>query len=92
MLNSVDLGQVNTRILEELNIGYLLMDKNLQVLTGNLISQNWPIDQYDPAAEQSVIKIFPELLGFESKLLRLGHSPADCLKIEKIRRRSKGVQ
>ncbi|HRV92266.1 MAG TPA: PAS domain S-box protein [Anaerolineae bacterium] len=92
MLNSVDLGQVSTWILEELNISYILVDKNFQVLTGNLISQNWPIDQYDPAAEQSVIKIFPELLGFESKLLRLGHSPADCLKIEKIRRRSNNGQ
>ncbi|MCB0164374.1 MAG: PAS domain S-box protein, partial [Anaerolineae bacterium] len=88
MFNLIDLGQVNTEILEELNIGYLLVDKNLRILTSSFLGKNWFINELHPPEGFSVLNLFPELVEFETKLLELGQGLVDRLEVEKIQRGS----
>ncbi|MCB0212225.1 MAG: PAS domain-containing protein, partial [Anaerolineae bacterium] len=79
---------IYTQVLRTQNIGYLLLDKNLIVLTGNL-----PFD-YDGKNKKKaleglyLLKLFPEFLKYEEKLSRLCKFSSDYLEPETIQRKS----
>ena len=80
--------QIYTQVLRTQNIGYLLLDKNLIVLSGNL-----PFDyglENKPSSLEGLFftKLFPEFLEYEERLLLLCKTPSDVLETDTIQRKS----
>jgi signal transduction histidine kinase len=68
------------------SVGYALADQNFNILANNAAFNEWIVSKSEWVVGQSLLDLFPELIGLEEILRRLVHNEAEAIMLPKIYR------
>jgi nitrogen-specific signal transduction histidine kinase len=79
---------VHAHVVKKQNIAYALVDEQLHILASNEALSQWAIGSSNNIIEQSLLELFPEMIGVEDILRQLAHDPDLPFVLPQIQRSS----